>query len=108
MNCPPGEFAVADFSPAWRPDAAGFADRERREIVVQQERLLVRPLQRVDELLILAGAERGDHQCLGLAAREQGRAVSTRQHAHLAYDLPDGFYVAAVDACAGVEDVPAH
>ncbi len=108
MDRPPGELAVADFAPAGRADAAGFADRIVREVVVQQERLFVRSLQRVDELLVFGGAERGDHQSLGLAAGEQRRAVGARQHADFRRDLPNGFYVAAVDALAGVEDVPAH
>ncbi len=79
-----------------------------REVVVQQERLLVGPVQRVDELLVLAGAERGDHQRLRLAAGEQRRSVGARQYADLGDDLADGLQVAAVDALAGVENVPAH
>ena len=45
--------------------------------------LAVLAFQRVDDLLVLAGAERGDHQSLGLAAGEQRRAVGARQHADL-------------------------
>ncbi len=108
MDRPPGELAVADFAAAGRASAAGFAHRIVREVVVQQERLLIGPLQRVDELLVFGGAERGDHQSLGLAAGEQRRAVGARQHADFRHDLPHGFHVAAVDALAGVEDVPAH
>ena len=37
---------------------------------MQEERLLVGPLQRVDPLLILAGAQRCYHQRLRLAAGE--------------------------------------
>ena len=108
MDRAPGELAVADLAPAGRAHAAGFADRIGREVVVQQERLLIRSLQRVDELLVFGGAERGDHQSLRLAAGEQRRAVGARQHADFRHDLPNGFHVAAVDALAGVEDVPAH
>ena len=79
-----------------------------REVVVQQERFLVGALQRVDPLLVLAGAERGDDQRLRLAAGEQRRAVRARQHAGLGHDRAHGLEVAAVDALAGVEDVPAH
>ena len=75
---------------------------------MQQEVLLVGALQRVDVLLVLAGAERGDHQRLGLAAGEQRRAVGARQDADLGDDRAHGLEVAAVDALAGVEDVPAH
>ena len=108
MDGAPGELAVADLAAARSGHAAGLADRERREVVVQEERLLVGPVQGVDPLLVLAGAERGHHQRLRLAAGEQRRAVSARQHADLGHDRPHRLHVAAVDALAGVEDVPAH
>ena len=108
MDRAPGELAVADLAAAGRAHAAGFADRIVREVVVQQERLFVGALQRVDELLVFGGAERRDHQSLGLAAGEQRRAVGARQHADFRHDLADGLDVAAVDALAGVENVPAH
>src|SRR6185436_10527386 len=108
MNGAPGELAVPDLTAAGSTDTAGLADREGREIVVQQECLLVGALQRIDELLVLAGAERRDHQSLRLAACEQRRTVGARQHADLAHDRPHGLHVAAVDAFAGVEDVPAY
>ena len=107
-DCAPGELAVADLAAARRTDASGLTDRERREVVVQQERLLVGALQRVDELLVLAGAERGDHDRLGLAAGEQRGAVGARQERRLADDRTHGDEVAAVDALGGIEDVPAH
>ena len=64
-------------------------------------------MQRVDELLVVAGAEGGDDQRLGLAAGEERRAMGARQDAHLGDDRPDGGQVASVDAAAVVEDVPA-
>jgi hypothetical protein len=42
---------------------------------VEHEALAVLALQRVDDLLVLLGAERGGYQCLRLAAGEQCRAV---------------------------------
>ena len=66
------------------------------------------PSQRVDELLVLAGAERGDDQRLRLAAGEQRRAVRARQDVDLGDDGTHGLEVAAVDAAAGLEDVAAH
>ena len=59
MDRAPGELAVADLAALGAAHAAGLAHRVGREVVVQQERLLVGPLQRVDPLLVLAGAERG-------------------------------------------------
>ena len=108
MDRAPGQLAVADFAPPGRAHAAGLADREGREVVVQQEGLFVGALQRVDQLLVLGGAERGHHQRLGLAAGEQRRAMGARQHADLRHDRTHGLEVAAVDALVGVENVPAH
>ena len=99
---------MADLAAAGRTDAAGFADREGREVVVQQERLFVRSLQSVDELLVFGGAERCDDQRLGLAAGKQRRAMGARQNADFRHDRADGLEVAAIDALAGVEDVPTH
>ena len=75
---------------------------------MQHEGLLVGARQRVDELLVFAGAERGDDERLGLAAGEQRRAVGARQDADFGHDRAHRLDVAAVDARAGVEDVPAH
>ena len=58
----PGKLAVADFAALGAAEAAGLADRVGREVIVEQEMLLVGSLQGVDPLLVLAGAERGDHQ----------------------------------------------
>ena len=64
--------------------------------------------ERVDDLFVLAGAERGDDQRLCFAAREQRAAVRARQQPHLHGDRPDGARVAAVDALSLGEDPPAH
>ena len=99
---------MADLAAAGRAHPAGLADRIGREVVVQQEVRARGAVQRVDHLLVVAGAERGHHQCLGLAAGEERRAVGARQHADLGDDRADRRQVAAVDAAAVVEDVPAH
>ena len=103
----PGELAVADLAALGAAKTAGLTDRVGRKVIVQQERLFIRSRQRVDVLLVLAGAERGDHQALRLAASEQRRTMGARQHADFADDVADGLGVAAVDALAGVQDVPA-
>ena len=54
------------------------------------------------------GAERGGHQRLRLAAREQRRAVGARQHAVADLDRAHGARVAAVDARLAGEDLAAH
>src|SRR6185436_4107222 len=86
MDGPPGELAVADLAAARPAQPPGLAHREWREVVMQQEGLLVGPLQGVDPLLILPRAERRYHQRLGFAASEQRGAVRARQHSDLAGD----------------------
>ena len=108
MDRAPGQLAVADLAALGAAEASGFTDRVGREVVVQQELLLVGSRQRVDVLLVLAGAERGHDHRLGFAAGEQRRAVGARQHADFGDDVADGLEIAAVDALAGVEDVPAN
>ena len=104
----PGKLAVADLAAAGGPHAAGLADGVGREVVVQHERFFVRSLQGVDELLVVAGAERGNDQRLGFATGEQRRAVGARQQADLGEDRADRLEIAAVDARTLVEDVVAH
>ena len=75
---------------------------------MEQEPLLVGPVQRIDILLVLARAERGDDHRLRFAAREQSRAMGARQHADLRQDRAHGGQVPSVDAALVVENVPAH
>ena len=108
MNGAPGELAMADFAASGPRHTASFADRVGREIVVQHEGLFISSLQRIDILLVFAGAERRHHQCLGLAAGEQRAAMRARQDSHLAHDRAHGLQVAAVDAVSGLEDGATH
>ena len=75
---------------------------------MQHEVLAVIALERVDDLLVLAGAERGNHHGLGFAACEQGRTMGARQDADFRDDRTHRLAVAAVDALAGIEDGVAH
>ncbi len=75
---------------------------------MEQEALLVGAIERVDVLLVLAGAQRRDDERLRLAAGEQGGAVGAGQNSDLRQDGTNGRQVAAVDAALMVEDVPAH
>ena len=99
---------MADFAAARAHHAADLAHRIGREIVVQHEVLLVGALEGVDELFVLAGAERGDDHRLRFAAGEQRRAMGSRQNAHLADDGAHGLEVAPVDAPTSLEDRAAH
>ena len=107
-NGAPGELAVPDFAPAGRAHAAGFADRIGGKVVVEQEPLLIGPVQRIDILLVLARAERGDDHRLRFAAREQSGAMGAGQHADLGQDRAHSGQIPPVDAALVVENVPAH
>ncbi len=89
---------MADFAAFRRADKARLTDAIRREVVVQHERLFALTLDRVDDLRIAAGAERGGHNRLRLTAGEKCRTVSTRQNAHLYIDRAHGTLITAVDA----------
>ena len=103
-----GERAVADFAPAGAAQELHFADRERREVVVQHEAAVGLALDRLDLLRVVFGAERGADERLRLAAREHGRAVDAGQHAGLDPDRADLVEAAAVEALAALEDLVAH
>ena len=62
---------MADFAPLRAADAAGFAGRVRRHVVVEHESFPIFTHQRIDDLLVANGAERGDDHRLRLAARKQ-------------------------------------
>ena len=77
-----GQRAVADLAAAGAAQELHFADRERREVVVEHEALPRLAVDHLDLLLIVGGAERRGHQRLGFAAREdapsRGRAAARR------------------------------
>ena len=75
---------------------------------MEHEAVFVLAHQRVDALRVALGAQRGDHQRLGLAAGEQGRAVGARQRAGADLDRAHGAGVAAVDARLAGQDLAAH
>ena len=102
LERPLGQGAVADLAAAGAAHHLDFAGRERREVVVQHERLggLAGHVDAVDPLLVVRGAERHGDERLGLAAGEQRRAVGAGQHADLDRDRPDGVEVAAVHPLA--------
>ena len=100
-----GERAVADFAPARTADAAGFADGEIREVVMEDEFLFVLAAGvGIKFLRVVAGAERGERDGLGFAAGEKRRAVRARQNAHFAGNRADRVKVAAVEALAAVQN----
>ena len=75
---------------------------------MEQEPLLIGPVQRIDILLVLARAERGDDHRLRFSTREQSRAMGAGQHPDLGQDRAHGGQIPPVDAALVVENVPAH
>ena len=100
LDRPLGQRAVPDLAPARAADGPHLADAVGREVVVEHVALPRLPLELLDALLVLLGAERAHRQRLGLAAGEEARAVRARQHAHLDRDRADLVHAAAVGAHA--------
>ncbi len=96
---------MADFATAGSADAAGFTDGEIREVVVQDEFLLIRAAGvGIKFLRVVAGAERDERNGLRFATREQRGTVGARENTDLAGDRADLFKIAAVEALAAFED----
>jgi hypothetical protein len=75
---------------------------------MQHEMLAELAFHGVDQLLILRGAQRGNHQRLCLATGEQRRAMGARQHAHFRQNRAHGLGIPAVDPQTGVQNIVAH
>ncbi len=74
---------------------------------MQHKVFFVFAFQRVDDLLVLRGAKRGDHEGLRFTARKQRRAVRARQDGHFRQNRADIRRAPAVDAVRLLEDVAA-
>ena len=104
-NAALSQSAVANFAAAGASDAAGLTDGVVREAVVQQELLLGCATGVGVELLdVVAGAQGGQADGLGLAAGEHSRTVGAGQEAHFAGQGADCVEVAAVQTLGVVED----
>ena len=99
---------MTDLATAGKAKAAGFARRERREVVVQHVAALKRRQQTVDDLLVGLRAKRYGGERLRLTAREQSRTVRTRQNAGLDGDRADLRRRATIKALAVCKDHLTH
>ena len=108
LQRPPGQLAMADLAASGRADTAHLADRIGREVVVQQEVRAAVAVQRVDDLLILARAQRGHDQRLGFATGEQGGAVGAGQNTGFADNRAHRPGVAPVNPGTARNDVAAQ
>ena len=104
-----GEGAVADLAAVLTSEAAGLADAEGREVVVEQEVLggLAASVS-VDHLGLVGGCQGGEGHRLGLAAGEESRAVGAGKDGGLAGELTELGEAAAVTALLLVEDADAE
>ena len=76
-----GQIAMADFATLGRAHHAGLANRERRKVVMQHERFAPLAFERIDDLRIAGGAERGgDHAWVSprVNSAEPWRAAARR------------------------------
>src|ERR1700677_332419 len=103
-----GQVAVTDLAALRRAHHPRLADAERRKIVMEHEGLFTLAGESVDDLRIASGAERGHHQRLSLAASEQRRTMSAREHAGANADGAYGLRVTAVDSRMSLQDPLAH
>ena len=96
---------MADLAAAGRAGAARFTDRERREVVVQDEALAGRAAGvGVEVLRLLAGGEGGDAERLGFTALEQAGAVRAGQEADFRREGANLHVTATVHALLLVQD----
>ena len=103
-----GQRTVTDLAPAGTAEELHFADRERREVVVEHEALVRLAVHRLDLLRVVLGAERRADERLRLAAREHRRAVGAGEDADLDGDRADLVEAPAVEPLAALEDLVAH
>mmetsp|Transcript_14208 Transcript_14208/g.60809 ORF Transcript_14208/g.60809 Transcript_14208/m.60809 type:complete len:653 (-) Transcript_14208:399-2357(-) len=99
-----GEVAVSHLAAVRRADAPGFANRGRREEVVQVESAVFAVADAVRALRVHLSPQRRHCDGLRLAAREQRRAVRARKQAALRRDGAHGVHVAPVLAPALAPD----
>ena len=100
----PCQLTVADLATTRTADATDFANRIGREVIMQHEVRFEVAVQRVDELFVIAGAERRDDQTLGFPTGEQGRAMGPRQQPGFHGDRTHLIQRATVDPLAFLHD----
>ena len=99
------ERTVTDFAATGRAEFSAFANRERREIVVENKGFRLRSAGKPVKLLrILRSSERRDDESLRFAALEDRRAVNTREHIRFAGNRAKLVKRTSVGANAFVQD----
>src|SRR3546814_5540933 len=78
----PCQLAMTHFAATRRTEAAHFADRIGREVIMQHEALVGQASKAVNHLLGVLGAERRGADRLRFATREQRRTMRARSEEH--------------------------
>ncbi len=100
---------MTNLATARAADAAGFTDREIREVVVQNELLLAGAAGvGIKFLGVLARAERCQREGLRFSALEDGRTMSPRQQPNLTVNRAHLFEATAIEALVLLHDQAAH
>ena len=102
------QIAVADFATAYAALCLGFAGREGREVIVQEETLGTLVENVVHHLFVEFCTEGNGGEALSLATGENGASVRTGQIIYLTPDRADVGSLAAVQTDAFVEYAAAH
>src|SRR6056297_335001 len=108
QNTTLGQATVTNFAATRCANTTSFTYGVRREVVVEQERILTLAFQRINDLHIAGGTQRGGHDGLGLATGKQGRTMNTGQNAHFNFDRTHGFVVATVNPRLAVDNLLAY
>jgi len=108
LNRTTGQTAVTDFTTTSTTHATALAHRERREVVVQHERVFFLAFQGVQQLCVTGSTQGRNDQGLGFATGEQRGTVSLRQNADFNVQRTYGAGVATVDTWLAVNDVFAN
>src|SRR5689334_10741541 len=100
---------MSNLTTAGAAHRTNFTGGERREVVVQHERLcrLARCIDCVETLNVVSSTERYRDEGLRLAARKQRRAVRTRQYLCVDRYWPNFLRTSTVNAFAGIEHLRA-
>src|SRR5688572_13874388 len=101
---------MADLAAAGAPHHLYLAGGERREVVMQHERLggFARYVDAVDPLLVVTGAQSNRDQRLGLAPGKEARAMGTWQHPGLNRDWTNGVEITAIHSLGLLQHLLPH
>ena len=103
-----GETTMTDFTTLGAAHATGFAGSKRRHVVMHDEAIAAFAHDVVDDLFILLGTERGEHQSLRFTTGKEGRTVGTRQNRLTDFDRANRTGIATVNTGLAFENIGAN